>query len=72
MEQHRETQRQFEQASRAAKLVAYQNSRLAPSSKVFVPRSAPADHSIACPPLKNKLKVESTIFKPSLTFKSKK
>jgi len=72
MELQRESHRQFEQTSRA-KLVAFQNSRLAPSSKVFVPKTTATDLSITSnPPQKNKLKVESIVFKPSLTFKTKK
>jgi hypothetical protein len=38
IEQQREQQRQFEQSQRT-KIIAYQQSHLAPSSKVFVPKT---------------------------------
>jgi|TARA_B110001450_G_C17187384_1_gene305953 hypothetical protein len=65
MEQQREDQRQFEASQRLSKQASY-----CAGSKVFVPKT---DLSITInPPQKNKLKVESNIFKPSFTFKSKK
>ena len=60
MEQQREDQRQFEASQRASKYSA--------CSKAFVPKNEITIN----PPQKNKLKVESNIFKPSFTFKSKK